>query len=255
METVVKKKAPDLTKFTWRDIVAWVAYFGIQIGFVLIGTIIVSAILMASGSIDPTATDATTALMEKMGGPIIWITTLASLMTFIVIGWMYRTLLIDQWKKFWEKWKINIPIVVIGYISIIVLNLVVTMVLNIESSANQESLEQMFNSASLLQLILLQVFTVLFAPITEEILCRKILFGNFKDNKIAAPIMFVVSSVVFGFLHYGFDGQFLSLLPYILMGAVFAAAYWKTNNLFVAIGIHFLNNFIATIILVIFSFL
>lgn len=255
METLVKKKAPDLTKFTWRDIVAWVAYFGIQIGFVFVGTIIVSVVLMTGGGIDPTASDATATLMEKMGGPIIWITTIASFIIFIIIGWMYRTLLIDQWQKFWGKWKINIPIVIIGYILIIVLNVVVTSLLNIESSANQESLQQMFNSASLLQLILLQVFTVLFAPVTEEILCRKILFGNFKDNKIAAPIMFVVSSVVFGFLHYGFDGQFLSLLPYILMGAVFAVAYWKTNNLFVAIGIHFLNNFIATVMLVTFSFL
>jgi membrane protease YdiL (CAAX protease family) len=41
-------------------------------------------------------------------------------------------------------------------------------------------------------------------------------------------------------------GDFIQSIPYIFMGGIFGFVYhWSRNNIYVTIGVHFINNFLA----------
>lgn len=73
----------------------------------------------------------------------------------------------------------------------------------------------------------------IFAPILEEIIFRKIIFGSLykKMNFFFAAI---VSSVIFAVIHW----DFLHLLVYTAMGFVFAFLYVQTKRILVPIIVH-----------------
>ncbi|MGL4391606.1 MAG: lysostaphin resistance A-like protein [Carnobacterium maltaromaticum] len=245
------KTKKDLKKFTWRDVVFFISYFAIQILVVIAGGIIYMVIQMGSGAIDPTSVS-TDALTTQMTPMLIWTTILSGVATAILAVVLYWRLLKEQVRDFGKNWKKFTIIIVLGYALIFVIEMLFSYLVNVETSANQIALEEMFANATIFQLIGLQILVIITAPIVEEFLFRKVMFGSYKHNKIAAPIMFVFSSVMFGLFHYGFDGQFIVLVPYMIMGAVMAAAYWRTDNILVPIGIHFANNAIASILILIF---
>lgn len=87
---------------------------------------------------------------------------------------------------------------------------------------------------------------VLFAPLVEEWLFRGALFGLFGrtlesvDGKAAA---LAVSSLLFGFMHTGFDWP--PLIMYGLMGTVLSGAYLHFRDIRYPIAVHMANNAVA----------
>ncbi|WP_080875282.1 CPBP family intramembrane glutamic endopeptidase [Oceanobacillus timonensis] len=73
----------------------------------------------------------------------------------------------------------------------------------------------------------------IFAPILEEIIFRKIIFGSLykKMNFFFAAI---ISSIIFAVIHW----DFLHLLVYTAMGFVFAFLYVQTKRILVPIIVH-----------------
>lgn len=128
-------------------------------------------------------------------------------------------------------------------------------------SANQELIVSILKSGGI-NMILMSFMTVIFAPIIEEIVFRKCLFGLFKKNTIKTVIL---STIIFAGIHtiptciellpgvIAGDNKFTDLyLEFIYifqyLGQAFALAfvYHKTKgNLIPCIMIHFLNNFIS----------
>lgn len=130
-------------------------------------------------------------------------------------------------------------------------------------SANQELIVSILKSGGI-NMILMSLMTVIFAPIIEEIVFRKCLFGLFKKNTIKTVIL---STVIFAGIHT--IPTCIELLPGVItgdnkvtdlylefiyifqyLGQAFALAfvYHKTKgNLIPCIMIHFLNNFISII--------
>ena len=128
-------------------------------------------------------------------------------------------------------------------------------------SANQEMIVTILKSGGI-NMILMSLMTVIFAPIIEEIIFRKCLFGLFKKNTIKTVI---ISAIIFAGIHT--IPTCLELLPGVILGdnhvtdlylefiyifqylgQAFALAfvYHKTKgNLIPCILIHFLNNFIS----------
>jgi len=80
------------------------------------------------------------------------------------------------------------------------------------------------------------------APILEELIFRKIVFGTLykKVNFIVAAL---ISSVIFGVLHM----DFTHLLIYITMGFVFAFLYVKTKRIIVPIIVHMTLNTVTVL--------
>ncbi|MFC0302277.1 lysostaphin resistance A-like protein [Virgibacillus soli] len=84
------------------------------------------------------------------------------------------------------------------------------------------------------------IITTLIAPILEEIIFRKIIFGTLykRTNFFVAAIL---SALAFGFIH----GEPEHILVYSSMGLVFAFLYVKTKRILVPIAVHMLMNAIA----------
>ena len=109
---------------------------------------------------------------------------------------------------------------------------------------NQSTNEQLINQESRIYLIL---FGCIYAPIAEELLFRGCLRKIIKNDKL----FIVISGILFGAWHViGYEQsliQYLFIIPYSVIGILLSNIYCKTNNLTTNIGIHFLNNLIATI--------
>ncbi|UOR10296.1 CPBP family intramembrane glutamic endopeptidase [Halobacillus amylolyticus] len=82
---------------------------------------------------------------------------------------------------------------------------------------------------------------VVFAPITEEIIFRKIIFGSIykKSNFFVAVLL---SALIFGAFHFDFE----HILVYFAMGVVFAFLYVKTKSIITPIIAHMaMNSFVV----------
>ena len=105
--------------------------------------------------------------------------------------------------------------------------------------------EQLINQESTIYLLL---FGCIYAPIAEELLFRGCLRKIIKNDLL----FILVSGIGFGAWHViGYDQlliQYLYIIPYSAIGICLSYVYSKTNNLTTNIGIHFLNNLIATIL-------
>jgi len=101
------------------------------------------------------------------------------------------------------------------------------------------------------QPLFLMLFAILIAPAYEELLFRRVLFGRLWSA--GRPWLgLVLSSAAFALMHEipGTNGNtwqatIVLWLTYGVMGAVFAAVYWRTRTLWAAYAAHALNNAVA----------
>lgn len=113
-------------------------------------------------------------------------------------------------------------------------------------SSNQLSIEFMLKSP---YSILMIISAVIIAPIFEELVFRKSIFGLIKNQNWAL----VISSVVFGLVHItnelltGNFGVILTTgIPYIVAGFVFGYVYKiSRKNVLVTIMLHMANNLLS----------
>ena len=93
------------------------------------------------------------------------------------------------------------------------------------------------------------VSAVIFAPVAEEIFFRGFLFtGLARAFGIAAGIL--LSGVLFGAAHLPANPDlWKSLIPFMAIGCIFAAAYWKSENLLTTILAHFAFNLTSMIVI------
>ncbi|WP_036064018.1 CPBP family intramembrane glutamic endopeptidase [Listeria grandensis] len=87
---------------------------------------------------------------------------------------------------------------------------------------------------------LMIVFTSILAPILEEIVFRKIIFGGLA-SRMNIHVAAVISSVFFGLMHM--DLSFL--LVYVVIALILCYIYTKTKRIAVPIAAHMLMNGIA----------
>lgn len=135
--------------------------------------------------------------------------------------------------------KKNLLVILFGVCLLVLLDFIFSYLIItfwIEESLN----EQFINKESLLTQL---IAGCLVAPIIEEIIFRGLIIGRLFINKPYIGI--VVSSVVFGLLH--FSNIFLAPM-YIFSGLVFSIAYYKTKKLEVSISMHIINNLFWLII-------
>jgi len=142
--------------------------------------------------------------------------------------------------KTWEAWKT----VLIGYVAILVVEYVGRIVLVLEegldaNTVNQSTLEQLGMSP-----LLLVALTVIVAPIVEETVMRGLILGRVFNNSYLGVIL---STLLFGLLHMPTDIG--SWIIYGGMGLVLAIVYHKTQKLEYTIAIHFINNALGVLLM------
>lgn len=167
-----------------------------------------------------------------------WSTGAFALATILILIVIWRD------KNFWDIFKgpKASPIQIIGwgilgfFLILIGQSLAVqveTMIFGIEpGSDNTEMLGNIMKTAPIMILS-----AAIFAPILEEIIFRRVIFGSL-IQKYNFWISAIVSGLVFSAIHLEFE----HLLLYAVCGLIFAFLYYKTKSIWTSIISHMLLN-------------
>ena len=87
---------------------------------------------------------------------------------------------------------------------------------------------------------LLQV--AILTPIIEEIMYRGYLFTEFRKFKMPVVAVIIVTSLLFGFMHYP---PWVWVVDTIIFGVIMAIIRQKTGSIWTGLGVHIATNCIA----------
>lgn len=143
--------------------------------------------------------------------------------------------------KTWKAWKT----ILVGFVVLTIVKYIGGVVLLLENgiganTENQAALEQLGMSP-----LLLVVLTAIAAPIVEETVMRGLILGRVFNNSYLGVIL---SSLLFGLLHI--PTNIGSWIIYGGMGLVLAVVYHKTQKLEYTIAIHFINNALGVLFMI-----
>ncbi|HFL3266441.1 TPA: lysostaphin resistance A-like protein [Clostridioides difficile] len=102
------------------------------------------------------------------------------------------------------------------------------------------------SSKLLIYLLSLFIQTCLIAPVAEELIYRKFILNNLLDNGNAFKSI-VLSSFLFSIYHL----NLLQGINAMIIGIFLGYLYYNTYSINICILLHFVNNFINFIILII----
>jgi hypothetical protein len=153
-----------------------------------------------------------------------------------------------DWVTFKKSIRNNIVFIIIGYVLVniaLYVSKYIFGLLGIEgTSANESTIAGMF-STNPINLILLFLLLCVFTPIVEEIIFRKVVY-NFFSPKLGNVVAILASGLIFGLMHVVAFSDYIQSIPYIFMGFVFGFIYYVSKkNIYVTIGLHFVNNFVS----------
>lgn len=88
---------------------------------------------------------------------------------------------------------------------------------------------------------------IIFGPIVEEMIFR-FQYQNVKGNKL---ITFIFYTIIFAIAHVNLTNpsDYLFIVPYLFLSLSIGYSYYKTDNIFMSIIAHILNNFVTIMIL------
>lgn len=155
-----------------------------------------------------------------------------------------------DWTGFKKKPGFFIGQIVIGYLMVYGALIVSQLLLDVlgvsGTSENESAIASMF-SKDVTQLVLLFLLLCVFTPIVEELVFRKAAF-QLIERKFGPIVAIVGSGLIFGLMHVLAYFDFIQSIPYIAMGLVFGFVYYRAKkNIYVTIGVHFINNIVAFI--------
>ncbi len=174
-------------------------------------------------------------------------------MIIIVLAFFGKYLWASLKRAFAQKprymWIITIYL---GYLGILAFSMVsqviVGMFENDLTSANQDAAVTYSQNSKLAMMFM----SCLCAPIIEEVFFRGVLFRPFAKNKVCAVIAGLLSALLFASIHvvpaaitYSDPSELIYLVSYLPQGIVFAICCYKDKNIYGSILLHFVNNFIA----------
>ena len=157
----------------------------------------------------------------------------------------------EDFKEVKKNWKNIVLYVGCGFILMYMLTIVVSMVYQslgiFEESANEQLINEILLSKYALPMI---VSVVLLAPIVEEIVFRKLLFGFCEHTLKLKPVFAVlISALIFAFIHVSDLENIKFIFQYLPLSLVICSVYhFSKNNIYAAILIHMANNTVAVIV-------
>ena len=126
----------------------------------------------------------------------------------------------------------------IGLMVMVVSNSILALLTNGGIAGNEETVRAMFKTNP----IYMYLSAVVFAPIIEELVFRQGIRNICGKN----VLFIVISGLVFGALHVFTSAttliDVLYIIPYSALGISFAVMLYKTDNIFVSMGFHFMHN-------------
>lgn len=177
-----------------------------------------------------------------------YLTLFSDMSLFIVLGLMYYKELkegIIAFKKNFNKlFETSFKYWLLGFIGMVVSNLLIAILVPNAIAGNEESVQSMIDVTPFIMLVCAGVL----APIIEELTFRQAFKDVFKNGKVFV----LVSGIIFGLLHVIFAYtsllDFVYVIPYSILGISLAYMVYKTDNIVSSILMHIIHNS-ATIIL------
>jgi len=178
----------------------------------------------------------------------IFYLTLSNITLILIYILIYRKTLLKDLKEFIKNFSNNIEIGIkywlIGFIIMIVSNLIITFILNKGLAGNEQDVRSYLDSFPLFMIF----NTVIYAPLIEELTFRK----SIKDAISNKWIYILISGLIFGMLHIisyiTSWTDLIYLIPYSSLGIAFAMLYHKTDNIYCTISMHAMHNLLAVIV-------
>lgn len=179
----------------------------------------------------------------------ILLTDLVFLIGMLVLLGLYGGVLKKDWPKFKAHIWRNLLLAILG---MIVLYGVLAAVRNIPglnpkaATLSMDVLSLQVSQTSLITLV--GSLTTLMAPFSEEIVFRHVLFYQWRGRKALTGILFCVSAIAFGLVHWqNFNGDIRAMVPYMAVGAVFNLIYLWSKNIWQSIATHFFFDFLSVL--------
>lgn len=169
----------------------------------------------------------------------------------VIFALIYKKDIKPEWKNFTKKLGKNFDTAFkyygIGLAAMVVFNLFINFVLKLGQSQNESAVQDMIKSTPILMII----FAGILAPIIEEIVFRKSLKNVFKNKWMFV----IISGFIFGLLHVtGFSIktplEYLYILPYGSLGAMFAYMDYEIDSTFPSISMHMMHNTVLVLVAV-----
>ena len=193
-------------------------------------------------------------LTNKMYDVLSFIVYLFMILASIIVGYSVLKESFEKLPKLSKLIESVILTFVVLFFTSGILNTLVTMITGLNESANQNQIIDAYNQNPLLIIFT----TIIYAPIVEEIVFRGAIFRGLR-GKTNFWISALVSGLLFGLIHV-FDsllaGNFLDLLFLLVYGAlgfIFCYSYEKNHSIYAPMLLHFINNFIGVIGIIISS--
>ncbi len=185
-------------------------------------------------------------LLLKKGQPLWQVIAISSIL-LIITGLTYyfakKTELLEN--KLISDGDSAILWIGLGFAALTITKFIGGMVLFLEHGANANTANQAALVQAGLHPILLFILAAIVAPVVEETVFRGIIFGKLFGSE--SYLGLVVSSLLFGGLHMPSDIG--SWIIYAGMGLVLGFVYHKTRNLSYCMIIHFINNGLAVVLM------
>jgi uncharacterized protein len=184
--------------------------------------------------------------IPEINGTLLFISRLLYWIGLALV-WLYSVKVEKQNILIWEDRRYKFLLYVVSIISIfIVLNVGLALIRNLYSQTHfSQTSDKMTGLANIFrQNESLLVFTALTAGITEEVIFRGYLQPRLQIIFRSPFLGILISSVLFGLLHYGYGTAFNVIAPFFI-GFVFAFYYWQFRNIKVLIICHSLWDLLA----------
>lgn len=91
--------------------------------------------------------------------------------------------------------------------------------------------------------ILLVLVVAVVAALSEELLFRGVIQNLLLQTTRNPHLAIWLSAIIFGAIHM----QFQTMLPRVMLGALFGYIYFWSGNLYLAMAGHFINNFVTAV--------
>lgn len=169
--------------------------------------------------------------------------TLIYLIGFIITMYFSFPFLRKEWKDFKHHPWFKYLFIAGSFLLMFVILKIVRLVLFNEqpSPLPEEEIAPVHNTLPM-YVLLLGSIPPLLAPFYEELAFRNNLFYTFRHKKIIALLMAVLSSILFGAIHYYNFNSIRSTIPYMFIGLYFCLIYFYKKNIYYTIIPHLLLN-------------
>ncbi len=147
-------------------------------------------------------------------------------------------------KKDLSSWKKFIPLTFVFLTISLLSNILLIHFLGTISVNEQLLRNDIFASP-----LLFAIITCFLGPIVEELIFR---FPYYKVKK--TPFTLFLMAIFFSFIHLPFSNNLLSylfLIPYFFLSLFISYPFYKTDNIYLSIGIHILYNTFNFVLLLI----